>query len=163
MTIKEFFIKTLNEETKRFRDVLEALPDDKFDYKVHDKSRTAGNIAAQLALQWEAISGVVKNGIPAFNSEGMQSAMKNKENMLIIFDKGMSELKKDMGEISEEDWENGKAEFDMGQGKKWQDTKLGMSWSFLFDAIHHRGQLSTYLRAMDAKVPSIYGPSADTK
>jgi uncharacterized damage-inducible protein DinB len=35
-------------------------------------------------------------------------------------------------------------------------------WLFLFDGIHHRGQLSTYLRPMGAAVPSIYGPSADT-
>ena len=35
------------------------------------------------------------------------------------------------------------------------------AWEFLFDQVHHRGQLSTYLRPMGAKVPSIYGPSAD--
>jgi uncharacterized damage-inducible protein DinB len=35
-------------------------------------------------------------------------------------------------------------------------------WLFLFDGIHHRGQLSAYLRPMGATVPSIYGPSADT-
>lgn len=34
-------------------------------------------------------------------------------------------------------------------------------WFMLMDGIHHRGQLSVYLRAMNAKVPSIYGPSAD--
>jgi uncharacterized damage-inducible protein DinB len=36
-----------------------------------------------------------------------------------------------------------------------------MLWKFLFDAVHHRGQLSTYIRPMGGKVPSIYGPSAD--
>jgi uncharacterized damage-inducible protein DinB len=36
-----------------------------------------------------------------------------------------------------------------------------MAWSFLFDIVHHRGQLSTYLRPMGSKVPQIYGPSAD--
>jgi uncharacterized damage-inducible protein DinB len=35
-------------------------------------------------------------------------------------------------------------------------------WFFFFDAIHHRGQLSTYIRPMGGKVPSIYGPSADS-
>ena len=34
-------------------------------------------------------------------------------------------------------------------------------WGFLLDAIHHRGQLSAYIRPMGGKVPSIYGPSAD--
>jgi uncharacterized damage-inducible protein DinB len=36
-----------------------------------------------------------------------------------------------------------------------------LAWSFLFDIVHHRGQISTYLRPMGAKVPSIYGPSGD--
>ena len=43
----------------------------------------------------------------------------------------------------------------------WEDTISQMFWGFLFDAVHHRGQLSTYLRPMGGKVPSIYGPSAD--
>ena len=36
-----------------------------------------------------------------------------------------------------------------------------MAWSFLFDIVHHRGQISTYLRPMGSKVPQIYGPSGD--
>ena len=48
------------------------------------------------------------------------------------------------------------------EGKVWQQAPLGgMIWSTLFDLIHHRGQLSTYIRPMGGKVPSIYGPSAD--
>ncbi len=42
-----------------------------------------------------------------------------------------------------------------------RDTGYEMAWGFLLDQIHHRGQLSTYLRPMGAKVPAIYGPSAD--
>jgi uncharacterized damage-inducible protein DinB len=37
----------------------------------------------------------------------------------------------------------------------------GMAWSFLFDIVHHRGQITTYLRPMGSTVPQIYGPSAD--
>ena len=37
----------------------------------------------------------------------------------------------------------------------------GLMWMLFFDSIHHRGQLSTYLRPMGGKVPSIYGPLAD--
>ncbi|MGI9043829.1 MAG: DinB family protein [Gemmatimonadaceae bacterium] len=36
-----------------------------------------------------------------------------------------------------------------------------MAWSFLFDIVHHRGQITTYLRPMGSKVPQIYGPSDD--
>ena len=48
------------------------------------------------------------------------------------------------------------------QGKLMQEPPLGkFLWYMLFDAIHHRGQLSTYIRPMGGKVPSIYGPSGD--
>ena len=83
--------------------------------------------------------------------------------MLKTFDAGYDALLKDVQNASDEDWENGMGVLDMGEGGKWEDKKYNMAWGFLFDAIHHRGQLTTYLRAMGAKVPSIYGPSADTQ
>jgi len=43
-----------------------------------------------------------------------------------------------------------------------RDSVGGLLWLALFDAVHHRGQLSTYIRPMGGKVPSIYGPSADS-
>lgn len=49
----------------------------------------------------------------------------------------------------------------MGGDAVWETTMDEFVWGFLFDAVHHRGQLSTYLRPMGGKVPSIYGPSAD--
>ena len=42
-----------------------------------------------------------------------------------------------------------------------QRAAAAMAWSFLFDIVHHRGQISTYLRPMGSTVPQIYGPSAD--
>lgn len=163
MTTKEFFVKILNEESKKFSDVMEALPDDKFNYKVHDRAREAGNLAAQLAVQWTAISGIVTKGTPTFDAHSMEAAGKSKQDLLKIFNEGLEQLKKDVEAISESNWENDMAVLDMGPGGKWEDKKYNMAWSFLFDAIHHRGQLTTYLRAMGAKVPSTYGPSADTK
>ena len=162
MTNKEFYIKTLDGERKKFRDVIEALPDDKFAYKVHDRSRTAGNLAAQLAVQWEAISGIVTKGMPTFDAHSMQMAEKSKQDLLKMFDAGFEQLKADVAATSDEKWENDMAVLDMGPGGKWEDKKYNMAWGFLFDAVHHRGQLSTYLRAMGGKVPSIYGPSADS-
>jgi uncharacterized damage-inducible protein DinB len=155
MTTKEFFAKIIAEETPKFRKAIEALPEDKHSHKVHEKSREAGNIAAQLALQWKAVSGILTAGAPDFNPHEMNG--QSKADMLKKFDEGMEKLKKDVAATSEEDWENG----DAAMGEMWKDKKGNMAWGFLLDAIHHRGQLSTYLRGMGAKVPSIYGPSAD--
>lgn len=156
MTTREFFLKTIKDETPKFRVAIDALPEDKHEHKVHEKSREAGNITAQLALQWKAISGILTKGVPDFNPSEM--GKQSKADMLAKFDAGMSQLQKDVEAISEEDWENG----DASMGPTWKDKKCNMAWGFFFDAVHHRGQLTTYLRAMGAVVPSIYGPTADT-
>ena len=59
-------------------------------------------------------------------------------------------------------WEM-KAGMYFGDKLDWESTRGLMAWSFLLDAVHHRGQLSTYIRPMGGKVPSIYGPSGDSK
>ncbi len=155
MTNREFFLEVLQEEAPKFRKAIDALPEDKHDHKVHDRSRAAGNLAGQLAIQWKAISGIISAGTPSFNPHEMDNM--TKAEMLAKFDEGMPQLLNDLKTLSNEEWENGKA----GWGGTMHDTKYHMSWMFLFDAIHHRGQLLTFLRAMGAKVPSIYGPSAD--
>jgi len=157
MTNKNFFLETIKEEAPKFRAAIEALPEDKHEHKVHERSREAGNLAAQLALQWKAISGILTAGTPTFDPHEMEK--QTKQDMLAKFDDGMSQLQKDVEAISDEEWENGEA----SMGEMWSDKKYKMAWGFLFDAIHHRGQLTTYLRAMGAMVPSIYGPSADTQ
>ena len=155
MTNKEFFLDTLKKEIPLFRKAIAALPDDSYGYKVHERSRTAGNMAAQLAIQWKAISSIVTSGSPSFDPHELDAL--TKADMLNEIDKGAAQLQKDVESISDEEWENGGA----GWGETRNDTKYRMVWAFLFDAIHHRGQLLTFMRVMGAKVPSIYGPSAD--
>jgi uncharacterized damage-inducible protein DinB len=157
MTNKEFFIKTLNDERPKFRKAIEALPDDKRGHKVHEKSREAGSLASQLAMQWFGISGVVTTGAPGMDAHLSKDA--GKEELLAAFDKYFDQMLKDLDSITDTDWENG----DAALGDFWKDKKYNMAWGFLFDAIHHRGQLATYLRAMGEKVPAIYGPSADAQ
>ncbi|HTH93353.1 MAG TPA: DinB family protein [Candidatus Paceibacterota bacterium] len=157
MTNKEFFVEILQEEAPKFRKVIDALDEDKHGHKVHDRSREAGNLAAQLGIQWKGISGIITTGAPQFDPHEMEN--RTKAEMLAEFDEGIAQLQKDLEGISDEDWENGEAGWGNGQFEK----KYHMAWMFLLDAIHHRAQLATYLRAMGAKVPAIYGPSADSQ
>lgn len=156
MTNKDFFLAKLTEEASKFRKIIEVLPEDKRAFKVHDKSREAGNITAQIAIQWKGIMGIITNGIPDFDFKELEN--QTKESMLAKFNAGMKDLQESLSNISDEEWETGKA----GWGDdNMNDVKYNMAWSFFFDAIHHRGQLTTYLRNMGEKVPAIYGPSAD--
>jgi uncharacterized damage-inducible protein DinB len=65
-----------------------------------------------------------------------------------------------MGRLSDAAWQkNGKL---LIGGKLYREAPVGESlWYSFFDAIHHRGRLSTYIRPMGGQVPSIYGPSGD--
>ncbi len=76
------------------------------------------------------------------------------------FEKWSAEVNDRLEHLDEAAWDK-KVRLLIPGGAAWEDTLGQMIWGFLFDAIHHRGQLSTYLRPMGGKVPSIYGPSAD--
>ena len=161
MTNKEFFLHTLEAETPAFARVMKAFPKNKLDFKPHEKARTAGRVLFQLASQPFFISAIVTKGSPDWGSY-KEPENPNLDAMLVLAKKNVEQLRKDLAGVSDADWENGKALM-VWPGGKWETKKYDMAWGFLFDAIHHRGQLSTYLRVMGEKVPSIYGGSADEK
>ena len=79
---------------------------------------------------------------------------------IAAYERNAQDLEKRLATLDDAKWD-GKVRL-LADGNVAWETSLGdMLFGFLFDAIHHRGQLSTYLRPMGAKVPSIYGPSAD--
>ena len=78
-----------------------------------------------------------------------------------MFEKWSTELLDKVAKLDDAAAQERKAQF-LYQGHVVMEKPLGeFLWDFMFDAIHHRGQLSAYLRPMGGKVPSIYGPSAD--
>jgi uncharacterized damage-inducible protein DinB len=80
--------------------------------------------------------------------------------MLALFEQWSNELTDVAARMDDVSW-NRTAQF-YYQGRLVSEQPVGQFlWFILFDAIHHRGQLSTYLRPMGANVPSIYGPSGD--
>jgi uncharacterized damage-inducible protein DinB len=82
--------------------------------------------------------------------------------MLDSFEQRSNELTDRVSNMDEASW-NRSAQFYYG-GKVVSEQAVGQFlWFILFDAIHHRGQLSAYLRPMGGKVPAIYGPSADER
>ena len=76
------------------------------------------------------------------------------------YEKYAAALNAKLATLDDAKW-NSKARLMMNGRVLWEATLGDMLFGFLFDAIHHRGQLSSYLRPMGAKVPSIYGPSGD--
>jgi uncharacterized damage-inducible protein DinB len=77
-----------------------------------------------------------------------------------VFEKSATAVNERLARVDEAGWGK-KVSFVMEGAPPWEDSLGEFVWGFLFDEIHHRGQLSTYLRPMGSKVPSIYGPSGD--
>ena len=157
MSNLEFCIARRKAERPAFLRVLKAIPETRSDYRPDPKARTALELAWLLATEESALLNLIDTGVV----EWMESAPPERLEMVVAaYELTSAEVNGRLEKLDEEIWEK-KVRFLIGGGGVWEDTLSQMVWGFLFDAIHHRGQLSTYLRPMGGKVPSIYGPSAD--
>jgi len=158
MTNREFFLKTWEQEHPKFVSVLKALPGDQLAYKPHDRSTTAQVLAWQLAEEARTLVDVAGGGTTKWETNAPPA---DAPSIVAAFEKHGQELKQRVATVDDAAWE-GPARMLMDGGGEWATTMTEMFWGFLFDMIHHRGQLSTYIRPMGGKVPAIYGPSADS-
>jgi uncharacterized damage-inducible protein DinB len=140
-----------------FVKVLRALPQGKLDYRSHPKSRSAAEIAWCVAQSEAALISLLDTGTVNWN-EGKPP--ERVEDIASAYERNAAGVNERLGKLDEAGWQK-KGKFLMGEGGAWEDTIEQFVWGFLFDSIHHRGQLTAYLRPMGGKVPSIYGPSGD--
>ena len=156
MTTREFCITRRQAERPAFVRVLKAIPAGNNDYRPDPKSRTAVELAWLLAVEEAALLALIDTGVAEWKMSAPPARL---DTIVDKFERNSAEVNSRLEQLDEAAWEK-KVRLIMGGGS-WEDTLSQMVWGFLFDAIHHRGQLSTYLRPMGGKVPSIYGPSAD--
>lgn len=158
MSTREFFIQRHEAELPAFLNVLKALPADRLDYKPHERSPSAEQLVGTIAGEMAVCVNVVKER----RGEWVETPFKPLDEMISTYEQAVKALTTQVATLDDEAW-NAKAEFYYG-GKKVNEVPVSeFLWMCLFDAIHHRGQLTTYLRPMGSKVPAIYGPSADAK
>lgn len=161
MTSREFFIATIVDEQPRFNRVLTALPVDKLDYRPDPKSRTALELISSMAAETSTFKKFLTTGEVDF-AKDTKTDSKTLGDITSALDTFLLEAKDTAASLSEVDWD-AKAVM-LNEGKtEWETTRGNMAWGLVLDLIHHRGQLSTYIRPMGGKVPSIYGPSGDTQ
>jgi len=155
MTIREFYLKRAKSEFPIFLKVLRALPKD-LSYKPHDRSPSAEQLVWTITNELKALIDVVDTG----KSEWKDVPPPGLDEMIQMYEKWSTELLDKVSKM-DGDVEQRNAQF-LYQGMVVMEKPTAeFLWDFMFDAIHHRGQLSAYLRPMGGKVPSIYGPSAD--
>ena len=159
MNSREQLVQTFNDEMPRFVRALEAVPEGHLDYRPHERSRTTGDLLALFADEADMLLSVVRTG--KFDMGGFTpSTYPTAAAAAATFRKKMEGTLEALASCDDARWE-GPARFMSGEKVEWETTVGQMCWGFLLDLIHHRGQLTVYLRPMGGKVPAIYGPSAD--
>ena len=151
MDDQSLFTDFWTNESKTTSKVLSRIPDSS-DYRPDPKSRTAQEIAWQIVCEEKMLIEALEDGKAEWAPPKMPATMKD---VAAAYDRQSASIAKRFKDLPAAKW-NGELEF---FGKKRPASP--MAWSFLFDIVHHRGQITTYLRPMGAKVPQIYGPSGD--
>lgn len=154
MTERETFISVHNRECMTALNLLKAYPPDQLDLRPAPKSRTARELAFVLANQ-ERFFQQAAEGAINFSLFANQPPATMDE-IIATLGQNHKAAHEAVARASDEDL-NKMVNFG-GHDMR----RLDALWANQFDLVHHRGQFSVYLRLAGAKVPSIYGPTADT-
>jgi uncharacterized damage-inducible protein DinB len=161
MRIVEPVAQEFEREAPTTRRVLARVPVDRSDWQPHPKSMSLGRLSAWMAGAPEWLAGIVDaDGFDADQWKPLPIAASAAE-LLQTFDRGVEAARAAMGRMDDasamKPWS-----FRMGGKPAMTVPRVGLLRLFLLsDAIHHRGQMTVFLRLLDVPVPSIYGPSAD--
>jgi uncharacterized damage-inducible protein DinB len=154
------FLSEFEREAATTRRVLERVPSDKLTWAPHAKSMTIGKLSMHLAGGPKHISHWFLEDVYSFTPNPTPEPASTEE-ILAAHDASVAAVREHLPKISDESltapW----------SAKMGEQTLLAMPRGVAMRTLlmshfyHHRGQLSVYLRLLDVKVPSIYGPSAD--
>jgi len=151
MDEKALFVGFWTTESGTTRKVLSRIPEGST-YKPDPKSRTAQEIAWQIVCEEKMLIDALETGVAEWAPPTQPTTMAE---VLAAYDAQSAQMPERWKALSDERW-NGTMDF-FGTAR----PAAPMAWSFLFDIIHHRGQITTYLRPMGSTVPQVYGPTAD--
>ncbi|UEG50049.1 DinB family protein [Ferruginibacter lapsinanis] len=162
MSIKTGYISELKRESDATKKILERIPFDKKDWKPHEKSAPIGRLATHVAENTHWISRVIHISDYDFAANYTPTvAATSTEELLKVFQDNLDKALQDLEQVSLEEldaiWTVRNGDQILYQLPK----KVAIrAWAFSH-MIHHRGQLSVYLRLLDIPVPGMYGPTAD--
>lgn len=164
MPLADSMLPEFDHEMANTRKTLERVPDDKFNWKPHEKSFSMGSLASHLSNlpSWTNVAVETDEFDMAPGGNRMTTPeCHNQKELLAIFDENVAKARASMAGVSDEKlfgtWSlknNGQHILSM--------PRIAVLRNFVLNHnVHHRAQLGVYLRLNDIPVPSIYGPSAD--
>lgn len=155
------YLDELESEAMATRKCLERIPESTYEFKPHPKSMSMGYLVLLVAEIPQWISAMVESGEINFATY-KQAEVKDTKQMLDHFDECVRKATDALRTAKEESLQ-GKFSLKSGDSVLYAEDKIAAIGSTLNHWVHHRGQLTVYMRLNDLAVPSIYGPSADEK
>ncbi len=165
MLLKDILLPEFDMEMDNTRRTLERVPDDKFGWKPHEKSGTLGWMASHVATipHWAKIT-MQQDSLdlaPAGGSNYVPPKPANRKELLEIFDTNRAEARAALAAGDDATYAQPWALL-MGGKQLFSEARSAVLRRMVFNhIIHHRGQLTVYLRLLNIPVPGLYGPSAD--
>jgi uncharacterized damage-inducible protein DinB len=154
--LHQFYLPGIRNEQRITKSIIEAIPLDKGDYRPDEISKSAVDLAWHIAISEMMFLDAVSNAKFEFPQGGRPEPLKNSADVAKWYDENFAAR---VAKLEQTPTETLTANVDFA-GFMQQPGVLYLSF-LLHHSIHHRGQLSMYLRPMGAKVPSIYGESYD--
>jgi len=166
ITTRDFLLKELDREVNRSRRALEQVPAGKYDWKPHEKSMIFGYLANMVATipSWITMQ-INQNELdvaPANGGKMDQKRLDESKELLLALDNAASDARAAFEKTTDDHLQTNWRLLARGQVVM-EAPRYEMIQDTINHWAHHRGQMTVYLRLMGAKVPAIYGPSADDK
>jgi uncharacterized damage-inducible protein DinB len=161
MSIADVLLPELEQEMATTRRLLERVPTDRGEWKPHPKSFSLGHLAQLVATMPGWITRTVR-GEDIELTEGPGYSYQTTEALLGQFDQHVREARQEIERARDEDYARPWA-LKRGGETLMSAPRGSVVRMHISHLVHHRGQLSVYLRLLDIPVPSIYGPTADEK
>ncbi|HJR63073.1 MAG TPA: DinB family protein [Gemmatimonadaceae bacterium] len=161
MSIAQSILPEFEQEMATTRRMLDRVPSEKGEWKPHTKSFALGHLAQLLAWMPGWVTTTLRSTELDLAGAGGYSFEKT-ETLLDLFDKNVREAREALGSTTDSDMQ---VPWSLKRGGQVLFTlpRAVVVRQHINHLIHHRGQLSVYLRLIDVPVPSIYGPTADER
>ncbi len=165
MELKQFFLEQLEREAVASRKAIERVPEGQNGWKPHERSMQLGYLTALVATMpgWPAFM-IERDELDLNDSTGATfrtQAVETRTELLRLLEEGLEKSRKALKETTDghlmKRWQLKMSGQVVSEGPRHEMIASGA----LSHLAHHRGQLTVYLRLIEAKVPAIYGPSAD--
>ena len=162
MKLSELLMADFQREAGLTRRMLEAVPEDRLDWKPHEKSWTLGLLAGHIAENPSWVNGMIEDEMNLSEmADWKPFDPKSSEELLEGFDKNVKVFDEVVAgrddAFMEGNWQMKNGDDVIMSQPKYEVIRQIVIHHF----VHHRGQLSVYLRLLDVPVPSTYGPTAD--